>query len=258
MPGGEQDFEARLLPLWEGHLMAVIRNITERKQAEKQLMATTERLRALSARITRAREEERTNIAREVHDELGQLLTALRMDVFWLDKRLPAGEGEDQVRIKLEEMIELIDVSISTVRRISRELRPGVLDELGLAEALRWQLQSFHYRTGIEYTFTSTDQELVVDHARSTALFRIFQEALTNITRHAHATEVRVDLTCEPDNLLLEIADNGVGMLGESVNHMESLGILGMKERANIFGGEVSVSGEKGRGTTVKVSIPLA
>jgi signal transduction histidine kinase len=236
--------------------MAVIRNITERKQAEAQLMATTERLRALSARINSAREEERTNIAREVHDELGQLLTALRMDVFWLDKRLPA--DEEQARSKLREMLELIDVSISTVRRISRELRPGVLDELGLAEALRWQLQSFHYRTGMECTFTSSEEDLVVDHARSTALFRIFQEALTNITRHARATEVRVALTCGPESLLLEISDNGVGMEGEKVNQTESLGILGMKERANIFGGEVSLSGEKGRGTTVKVSIPLA
>lgn len=255
LPEGEQVFEARLFPLWEGELMAIIRNITDRKRAEEQLITTTERLRALSARINRAREEERTNIAREIHDELGQLLTALRMDVFWLDKRLP--HDEESVRKKLEEMVELIDVSIQTVRRIARELRPGVLDELGLAEALQWYLQGFHYRTDIEWSFTTSEEDMVVDHDRSTALFRIFQEALTNIARHAQATEVRVSLTRRAKIILLEIVDNGIGIAGDRVSDMESLGILGMKERAHIFRGEVAISGEKGKGTKVTVSMPL-
>ena len=255
MPEGEQIFEARLFPLWEGELMAIIRNITDRKRAEEQLIATTERLRALSARISRAREEERTNIAREIHDELGQLLTALRMDVFWLEKRLP--RDEERISKKLDEMVELIDVSIQTVRRIARELRPGVLDELGLAEALQWYLQGFRYRTGIEWEFASSEEDMTVDHARSTALFRIFQEALTNIARHAQATQVWVSLARKDGMMVLEVVDNGIGITGDRIYNMESLGILGMKERAHMFKGEVVISGEEGKGTKVTVSIPL-
>ena len=168
------------------------RDITERKKAEEQLKGSTEQLRALSAHLQSVREEERTLISREIHDELGQELTGLKMDLSWLVKRL--SKNQKSLISKTESMLKLVDSTIQTVRRISSELRPGVLDDLGLIAAIEWQAQDFENRTGITCDFSSSVEEIGLDRDRSTAVFRIFQETLTNVSRHAKATRVKISL----------------------------------------------------------------
>lgn len=230
-------------------------DITERKEAEEQLERSLEQLRALSARLQSVREEERTRIAREIHDELGQAMTGLKMDLAWLARQLPT--DAPSLRQKVASMSHLVDETIQVVRRISTELRPGVLDDLGLLAALEWQAQDFQTRTGIRCRLVTTVEELELDADRSTALFRIFQETLTNVARHAQATEVTVRLDVCEDHLILEVKDNGVGISSQALADSHSLGLLGMRERALLFGGSVEVRGEPERGTTVTVRIPV-
>lgn len=230
-------------------------DITERKEAEEQLERSLEQLRALSARLQSVREEERTRIAREIHDELGQAMTGLKMDLAWLARQLPT--DAPSLRQKVGSMSHLVDETIQVVRRISTELRPGVLDDLGLLAALEWQAQEFQTRTGIRCRLTTNVEELELDTERSTALFRIFQETLTNVARHAQATEVTVRLDLCEAHLILEVKDNGVGISSQALTDSHSLGLLGMRERALLFGGSLDVRGEPERGTTVTVRIPL-
>jgi signal transduction histidine kinase len=211
-----------------------------------------DQLRALHARIESIREEERTGIAREIHDELGQALTALKMDIAWVARRL-GDEGE--VRAKLSEMSGNADGIIQTVRRISAELRPGVLDDLGLEAAIEWQAEDFCRRTGVRCDVRSQLGELKLDRHLATAVFRIFQEALTNVTRHANATHVDVDLRVEGEKLELEVSDDGVGIT-EGARGV-SLGLLGMRERARLLGGDCVVKRRVPRGTTVALTVPV-
>ena len=224
----------------------------ERRQLDDQLRMLPERLEA-------AREEERTNIAREIHDELGQALTALKLDIAWIARRMKAGAGNgsaEEVSRKLDEMAHSTDDIISNVRRISSELRPGILDSVGLRAALEWQAEDFARRTGVPCVVKSDVGELQLERSLSTAVFRIFQEALTNVTRHASATRVDVHLRLERGMLKLDIADDGVGVPEISPRN-SSLGLLGMRERARRCGGECTIRRRSPRGTIVSVSVPL-
>ncbi|MGD0918093.1 MAG: PAS domain S-box protein [Thermodesulfobacteriota bacterium] len=235
--------------------VSVVHDITERKRAEEQLRSSSEQLRALSAHLQSIREEERTLIAREIHDELGQELTGLKMDLSWLIKRLPA--VQEQLVKKVELMLKLIDTTIQSVRRISTKLRPGVLDDLGLTAAIEWQAQDFQTRTMIQCEFRSNLKEVDLDRDRSTTIFRILQETLTNVARHASATRVNIYLNEAANSLVLIVEDNGRGITEKEILDPKSLGLLGMRERALVFGGEVKISGAPGKGTTVTFKIPL-
>ena len=232
-----------------------ISDITESKQAEDQLRASREQLRELSRFLESVREEERTKMAREIHDELGQTLTALKIDLSWLTRRLPADQGP--LVEKADSMYELVDVAIQSVKRISTELRPGALDDLGLADAIEWQTQEFAKRTDIQCHFRADPQGMVLDRDRSTAVFRICQEALTNVVRHAGATRVSVSLRRAPFRVTLKVSDNGRGIEEREVLDPRAFGLIGMRERARSWGGEVQISGAPGNGTLVAVSIPL-
>jgi PAS domain S-box-containing protein len=228
-------------------------DLSEIKRAEQELRASSEQLRNLAAHLLSVREEERARISREVHDELGQSLTAVKMDLAWLAGRLPQRNGPMLKRIRATR--QLADSIIQSIRRISTELRPAVLD-LGLAAAVEWQVQEFQARSGIQCTVRLLAREEVASNA-STAMFRIFQETLTNVARHAKATRAEVVLQKQRDRLVLLIRDNGRGFDQADPSLSKSLGLLGMRERAAILGGKVNISSAPGKGTTVSAWIPL-
>ncbi|PYU79386.1 MAG: hypothetical protein DMG50_24025 [Acidobacteria bacterium] len=228
-------------------------DLSEMKRAEKELRASSEQLRNLAGHLLSVREEERARISREVHDELGQSLTAVKMDLAWLAGRLPQRNGQMLKRIRSTG--QLADGIIQSIRRISTELRPAVLD-VGLAEAVEWQVQEFQARSGIQCTVRLLTREVVASNA-STAMFRIFQETLTNVARHAKATRAEVVLQKQRDRLVLLIRDNGRGFDQADPSLSKSLGLLGMRERAAILGGRVNISSAPGKGTTVTAWIPL-
>jgi signal transduction histidine kinase len=231
--------------------------LAERALTEQRLRTSEENLRALAAHLQSVREEERIHIARDIHDELGQALTGLKFDIGALAK----GRGIDDHEAmgeKLQAMSTAIDRIIGSVRRISSGLRPEVLDEIGLTAAIDWQAREFQRRTGIRCHVELPPRFKDPDMERSTALFRIFQELLTNVARHANATRVNVRLT-EPDQhaLVLTVEDNGCGIKAVEFESPSSLGFLGLRERVLAFGGTIKVHGEEGKGTTVSVRIPM-
>jgi signal transduction histidine kinase len=226
-----------------------------RTAVEKELSTSREELRELSIHVQAVQEEERIRIAREIHDELGQSLTALKMDVSVLKQNTT--ENDEELRGRLDGMIMLVDTTIRSVQRISTELRPGVLDDLGLTAALEWQSQEFQRRTGISCVLTVIPQEVLTDQERSTALFRIFQETLTNVARHSFARKVSIHLKKDLDEILLRITDDGQGISAQSLTRRESIGLIGMRERANLLGGTIEITGVAGEGTTVEVRLPL-
>lgn len=221
-----------------------------------QVQASRERLRDLAGHLQDGREKERAYVAREIHDEFGQALTALKMDLSWLSKRLPA--DEPRLAKRAGAMSELIDSTIQTVRRVATELRPGLLDDLGLVAALEWQAEEFAERSGIDCELHVGEEEIVLHENLATALFRIFQETLTNVARHAEATEVHVELEDRPHELVLIVRDNGKGITADQVSSAKSLGLIGIRERAHFWGGDVVFHGIPGQGTTVTVRIPRA
>ena len=258
--GHEFPVEVSLSPLQtpEGWLiMASVRDITQRKQIEAELRTSREQLRQLSGHLQAAREEERTRMSREIHDELGGALTGLKMDVARLAKSgqtLTAAElGE-----RTQSMAELIDSTVQVVRRMASDLRPGILDDFGLAAAIEWQLQEYCGRAGLEFEYRAADSDLNLDPASSTALFRLFQETLTNVARHAQATRVHVRLEQQPDELVLEIRDNGRGITVAEIANAQSLGLLGMRERVLLLNGQLNITGVPGQGTTVLIQVPVA
>jgi PAS domain S-box-containing protein len=235
------------------------RDITEYKRAEAQLIATTEQLRALTASVNMAREAEGIRIAREIHDELGSALTGLRWDLEDIDRIVSESEPKNRLqtgRAKIAAMLRLTDTTIGVVRRISSELRPTVLDDLGLREAIEWHAQQFQAQRGITCTCESETESIRLDSRESTAVFRIFQEALTNILRHAQATRVDILMREEDGEFTLTIADNGTGIKEEQKTGLHSLGILGMRERAHLVGGQIELTGIEGKGTVLTVRIP--
>lgn len=241
--------------LEERRIVITYEDITEKKQAEEDLQRSREQLRNLSAHLHAVREEESIRIAREIHDELGQSLTALQMDLSWLDKHMPKDARD--LREKTRRMGRLVETTVESVHKISTELRPVMLDDLGLTAAIEWQCGEFSKRSGIRCRASLNCNDPAINKELSTSLFRIFQEALTNIVRHADATEVRVKFIQEGDELHLEIVDNGRGITRKQIHDSKSLGIIGMRERARLWGGCITVEGLFGKGTMVRVKIPL-
>lgn len=238
------------------HVRLVLANdVTEKINAEQQLRQSLEEIRMLSGHLQEVREEERKNIAREIHDELGQQLTVLKMDVAWSVRKLkdPASE----VTKRLKELMEMIDTTIKTVRRICSELRPTVLDDLGLTAAMEWHARTFENSTGIQVKLNLPASGLNCSPEIKTGLFRIYQESLTNIARHAEATATEVNLRIEDGCIVLHIKDDGKGFDIDAASQRKTLGILGMKERSLMMGGRYVVESSPGSGTSTTVIIPL-
>jgi PAS domain S-box-containing protein len=239
--------------------VAAFMDITELKQTQQALEATGTQLRALAAHLQTVREQERVRLAREVHDEFGHAFTYLKLDLAWLDRRLKekSAPGLSGMRRKISAMIKRVERDLESVRRISTELRPAVLDTLGLAAAMEWAAKQFETRTHIACKLNLAPEALALDSGRSTALFRAFQEILTNVVRHAHASRVRVRMKVEAGRLVLTVVDNGRGITKQETTKTNAMGLLGIRERAIEFGGEMSIHGSRGKGTTVTVTIPL-
>ncbi len=235
-------------------MVGTVQDITERKIQEEKLRNSREQLRNLSDYLLTVREQERTSIAREIHDELGQALTALKMDISWLGKKY---RNDNLLIEKIGAMLKLVDSTIRTVKRISSDLRPVVLDDLGLVAAVEWQAEEFQKRTGIGCEVHFEPEEVVLDKAVSTTVFRILQEALTNVIRHAEATRVKVSLVVKEGRIVLTVEDNGKGITAEQKNDPHSFGLIGIRERVLFIGGEAEIKGARDEGTVVTISIPL-
>lgn len=234
---------------------SIIRDITDRKFAREELKKSNMQLRDLYRRLQSAREEERTRIAREIHDEFGQTLTALKFDLAWMKKQLPAGV-QSAVTEKIDSMSKTIGAAISSIKTLSANLRPGILDDFGLIAAIEWQAEEFEARTGAKCKLKLDVGDVTIPEEISTVVFRIFQEALTNIMRHAGATIVELQLTEENGTLVFTIRDNGRGMDQDQMSP-RSFGLLGIRERAAALSGTVLITSSHDQGTTVSARIPL-
>jgi signal transduction histidine kinase len=237
-------------------MIGVCTVVTAHHKAEVRLANSLAELQAVSTRLNDAREQERAKMARDIHDHLGQTLTALKMDVAEVHRRISAGDigaGDE----RLAEMSALIDQSVEDVRRVAAELRPVLLDDLGLVAAIRAHCLDVERRTGIRCMLSTSVTDLTIANDRAIALFRILQEALTNVIRHAEASLVIVHLTSTAGWLRLVVHDNGRGISQEAAPNHSGLGIVGMRDRARLFGGDVAVGGCAGKGTTVMVDLPL-
>jgi signal transduction histidine kinase len=278
---GGRLFTSSFIPLKnaEGSILKLIgitQDITKRKQDEEALqkahdelemrvgIRTAElenshlQLRALTAHLQSIQEEEGKRISREIHDELGQALTGLNMELSQLESQISELRNKTKrgsLLKRIRSMSNLVDKTMQAVSGIITELRPGILDDLGLVPALEWKAQDFQEQTGIQCEFSSENIDL--DREHSTAIFRIFQETLTNVARHANATRVNVRLKEDTDNIILEVADNGRGITEMEIQNSQSFGLLGMRERALLFGGEVNITGRQGKGTAVTLRIPI-
>ena len=239
-------------------ILGIARDITAQHEAKEELKrAVAERtadLRRLAERIETVAEHERASVAQEIHDELGQLLAALMMDVAWFQKRIP--EGDEKYAAKVKAMNELLNVTIECARRITRNLRPRMLDELGLVAAIEEQLELYRQRQ-IDCRFHVPQRDVEVDPERANSLFRIFQESMTNVMRHSDATRAEILLDIGEDGIVLEIDDNGRGINEEQINNLQSLGLLGIKERGLRWGGTTEIRGVPGKGTTIRVEMPV-
>lgn len=257
--GIQIEVSASRIEIGGDHLvLAIVRDVSERKSFEDQLQRSYQELRLLRARMETAREEEASRIARELHDELGQALTGFKMDLTWLGQKLPdARTAAGALGGKVAEMARSIDATIESVRRIATELRPPVLDDLGLEPALVWLVQEFQARSGILARFETRGEEIGLDPDRATAAFRIVQEALTNVARHARASRVWVEVRKETDGVTVCVADDGIGIAAEAAAGRVSLGLLGMRERAQSFEGHLAVGPREAGGTSVTLWLPF-
>jgi signal transduction histidine kinase len=242
-------------------LEEIFANVLDRKKNEERLQSrttelieTAEKLKKLSSYLEEVREQERTHIAREIHDELGSALTVLKMDTSWFGKQLI--DQPEVFKEKIREMRELIDSTVKTVQRISTELRPAILDTFGLFDAIKWYAEDFQSRKGIPCIVACYGEELE-NKKVDIVLFRILQEALTNVSRHAHATEVKVQVEMKNDFAILKISDDGKGITQSEIQSKNSLGLIGMRERVTFLNGNLEIEGKKGKGTTVNVTLPL-
>ncbi|HRE37495.1 MAG TPA: PAS domain S-box protein [Chitinophagaceae bacterium] len=248
--------EVRSQQLPDGRFLSVIRDLTDRIKAEEELKESYKAIRTLTDHLQKVREEERAHIAREIHDELGQQLTVLKMDIAWLNKKIDASD-ESPLKIKMKELLTMLDGTVRTVRRISSELRPSLLDDMGLFAAMEWHLEDFSKRTGLETSLVAGKEPEKLPDNIKTGLYRIFQESLTNVARHANATKVIVKAEVKDKVLRLSIADNGTGFDTSKVKSKKTLGILGMQERSSMMGGDYSITTTPGKGTTIVVSVPI-
>jgi len=241
-------------------LQGIMFDVTDQKRFEEQLKSSHERMRELAAHIEGVREEERTRIAREIHDELGQALTGIKIDLAWMNKKLQIHDRATQTDLLLKRitaMKDTIDTTVQVVRKISAELRPGILDGFGLPAAIEWQASEFQDRTGIQCQLSAIPEDLDLEERPSSAIFRIFQELLTNIVRHANASRVSISLRKRRGMLILEVQDNGRGISENEKFKANSFGLLGVRERVALLGGKSSIKGVQGQGTTVTIRIPL-
>jgi signal transduction histidine kinase len=231
-----------------------------RESAEAALREQAIQLRALAARLQTSREEERLRISRELHDELGAALTSHKYGLEWIRQQLAKpgrAVSRKQLFEKLEALEALTDTTTGRVRKLCTELRPPILDDLGLAATIEWQAREFQTRTNIRCELTALPEVLDLNNQQATAIFRIFQEILTNVARHANASTARVQLKITGRQLVLEVKDNGKGISPDKIGGGESFGLLGMRERALLLGGEVVIAGAPGQGTTVTVTVPI-
>lgn len=238
-----------------------IMDVTEQRTADEKIRRSQQQLRALSARLQSLREEEQKRIAREIHDELGQMLTALKMDLRWIENRLndlPGVPAANSILDRVVEATELTDQTILAVQKIAGELRPAVLDSLGLIAALKQEARRFHDRTGIPHELSLPESQPALPPDSVTAVFRIFQEALTNVTRHAKAKRVKIELVTDSGQVVLRVSDDGKGLDESALTDRGSLGLLGMQERAMLVGGEIAFESSEGRGTTMTLRVPLS
>jgi PAS domain S-box-containing protein len=241
--------------LKEKRVVITYENITDRKRAAQELEFSRHQLRQLSAHLQSIREKERTRIARELHDELGQLLTALNTEIVLLKNKIPA--GQNILSDRAQSMSFLVELTMQTVKRIYMGLRPGMLDHLGLTAAIAWQAEEFSRRTGIVCDVSFNPEDMTIDPDLTSTIFRIFQETLTNVQRHAKATKVTVNLKATDDQLEFVVKDNGKGIAEEQLRKPDSFGLMGIKERVYHWGGSEAIVGKIGKGTTITISIPL-
>jgi signal transduction histidine kinase len=233
----------------------ILRDVTERVHAESELRRSQRELRELAAVSQSAREQEKTRIARELHDELAQSLTALKMDLAWTAERLAAGESA--ASDKLARMQTLLDATVAATRRISADLRPLVLDDLGLAAAVEWLLETFEERNGIECELVAASENLDFGEPLASCIFRILQESLTNVARHSGASSVQIALVRENGEIALTVKDDGRGFSPDSPRKPDSYGLMGLRERAHLVGGKVRIDTAPGQGVRIDVRIPL-
>lgn len=238
------------------HAKLVLANdMTEKIRAEEKLKNSNSELRQLATHLQNIRESERTHMAREIHDELGQQLTGLKMDISWINRKLNTADSE--LKQKMADTLKLIDGTVRTVRRIATQLRPSILDDLGIVAAMEWQSEEFQKRSEIETIFTSNVSNIDISSELVTGFFRIFQESLTNVLRHSKATKVEAMLSIKDGLLILNITDNGVGFNAKEIKNKKTLGLLGMKERTLIMGGSYEITSKPGKGTTVVIIVPI-
>lgn len=254
--------EHRRVPVYDnaGQLQAVegiARDVTEFVEAQRRLRESEEQLRQLAARMHDAREAERARVARELHDELGQTLTALKLDISRMVQSLTREHLTPQMVDRLQSLIGLSDIGLATVKRIATTLRPPTLDHLGLAEAIHWESLTFKARTGLRCTVRANKTRTALSSEQQTALFRIFQEALTNVVRHAQASAVQVTLTERAQRFEMSIRDNGRGITEAQTGDPNAIGLLGMRERTALMGGVFRISGRRGKGTVVLIEVPV-
>ena len=238
------------------NMIAVLRDITDRKKFEDELKNSREQLRQRAIHLESAREEERKRIAFEIHDELGYALTALKLDVSWLSDKM--GSSQQPLIKRFDAMEDLIETTIKKVRTISTKLRPSILDHFGVVAAIEWQANEFQRRTGVRCIMNLKAKELKLNDNHATAIFRIFQETLTNVARHSKATRINVDLKAEDGNLSLRVVDNGIGISPDKLKSQKTYGLLGIRERANFMGGKVRIEAIDDGGTAVFLTVPLA
>ncbi len=243
--------------MYEGKMvwLGLLNDVTEKYEAKELLQKSYEDIRQLASNLQTIREDERTTIAREIHDELGQQLTGLKLDLHWLMRKM--NSTDDEITGKMKESIELINATIGSVRKISTDLRPSILDDLGLLPALEWHGEEFEKRSGTKVEFVNDVGDIAVSPQVATGIFRIYQELLTNIARHANASLVKASLSKDEDRLYFSIKDNGVGVDTETIKNKKTLGLLGIKERSLLFGGTYEFVSKPGEGSVTTISIPL-
>ena len=258
-PAGERFAQWHIVPEKDGcgrtqSVLVSIHDVTQLRHAQRELEESQQRLKKLTRHLQESRENERGALARDLHDHFSQSLTAIQLDLLAVRQRVAEDATTSR---KLDETMEMLEALAADVRRLSTELRPGMLDDIGLRAAIEWQVNEFTERTGIVCEMNLLEDDSAVSLPVATGVFRVFQEALTNIERHASATRVRVSMECSDEMLVLTVTDNGRGIGKRQLRSRKSLGILGMKERVGVLGGEIRIDGTPGKGTTVEVRVPL-